>query len=88
MSPGEPEWNEVADRLSEFMSKMSAGDARRPAADELSFKKFCFVAVQSIAEVLGYTVKNIEEFVRDMGYAVQQGWHRGIDRARASWLRP
>ncbi|MEU4444708.1 hypothetical protein AB0K14_24720 [Actinosynnema sp. NPDC050801] len=88
ISPGDAEWDVIADRLHSFMGKMSASDTRRLAADEVSFRKFCSVALQSIAEMLGYTVKNIDEFIRDMRYAVNKGWQNGIERAKANRLRP
>jgi hypothetical protein len=86
--PGDAEWDEVASRLSAFMENMEASTVRRLAADEVSFRQFCAVALQSIATVPGYTLKNIEEFVRDMGWALKSGWQRGLERAREKRLRP
>ncbi|WP_258948179.1 hypothetical protein [Lentzea californiensis] len=67
---------------------MTASDKRRIAADEISFRRFCAHAMQHIANFLGFTLKNIDEFVRDMGWALKSGWQQGIERAQVKRLRP
>lgn len=88
IEPGDAEWDEVSARLASFMESMADSNRRRLTADEVSFRQFCAVALETIADVLGYTLKNLEEFVRDMGWALKSGWQRGIDRAREKRIRP
>jgi hypothetical protein len=88
ISPVDPEFEEVAVRLDAFMNRMDSARARRLVADEISFKKFCAIALNEIAQSLGYVLQNIDEFFRDMAWAARSGWAEGRQEARDRRLRP
>lgn len=88
ISPVDPEFEEVAARLDAFMDRMDSARTRRLVADEVSFKQFCAIALNEIAQSLGYVIQNVEEFFRDMAWAARSGWAEGRQYARDRRLRP
>ncbi|MCP2318003.1 hypothetical protein APR12_003356 [Nocardia amikacinitolerans] len=87
IGPDDPEWEEVAARLYDFMGEMDRSHARRLQADEISFRRFCAYALEQISAKLGYAIANIDEFVRDMSWAARKGFQGGVERARKNRLR-
>lgn len=55
---------------------------KREELSENSFKEWVYNTIQSIFANLGYTLQSFEEFWKDVGISIQEGWKDGREYAR------
>lgn len=72
---------EVREMLNDILEHELAKKKREELSDE-SFKEWVYNALRTLVAKLGYTLQNFEEFWKDIGTSIKEGWLDGRDQAR------
>lgn len=72
---------EVQEMLNDILEHNLAKKKRKELSEE-SFKEWVYNTVRTIFANLGYILQSFEEFWRDVGTNIQEGWQMGREHAR------
>ena len=72
---------EVREMLNDILEHDLA-KRKREELSENSFKEWVYNALRSIFANLGYKLQSFEEFWKDVGISIQEGWQDGREYAR------
>lgn len=72
---------EVQEMLNDILEHDLAKRKREELSDD-SFKEWVYNAIRTLVAKLGYTLQNFEEFWKDIGTGIKEGWQDGRNQAR------
>lgn len=72
---------EVQEMLNDILEHDLA-KKKREELSEISFKEWVYNALRSVFASLGYKLQSFEEFWKDVGISIQEGWQDGREHAR------
>ena len=72
---------EVQEMLNDILEHDLAKRKREELSDD-SFKEWVYNAIRTLVAKLGYTLQNFEEFWKDIGTGIKEGWLDGRNLAR------
>lgn len=72
---------EVQEMLNDILEHDLARKKREELSEE-SFREWVYNALRTIFANLGYTLQSFEEFWKDVGMSIREGWQDGREYAR------
>lgn len=72
---------EVQEMLNDILEHDLAKRKREELSDD-SFKEWVYNAIRTLVAKLGYTLQNFEEFWKEIGTGIKEGWQDGRNQAR------
>lgn len=72
---------EVQEMLNDILAHDLAKRKREELSDE-SFKEWVYNAIRTLFAKLGYTLHSFEDFWKEIGTGIKEGWQDGRNQAR------
>ncbi|MGI6462812.1 MAG: hypothetical protein ACOX04_04210 [Candidatus Scatomorpha sp.] len=69
------------------VSALAEAKRKREELSDTAFRDWICVAIEELANLLGYHIQNLYEFTLDMGYSFKKGFGAGREEARKRSLR-